>query len=89
MNKPNAHPPARPAGQYGKIPNGVLALAFGPKGELLSAGRDRQVRLWKADGGPLKHFPSEKALPLQTAISFDGAVLLGGDDSGMVTRWDP
>jgi len=89
VNKPNAHPPARPEGQYGKLPNGVLALAFGPKGELLSAGRDRQVRLWKADGGPLKHFPSEKALPLQTAISFDGAVLLGGDDSGTLTRWDP
>jgi WD40 repeat protein len=87
VNKPNAHPPARTEGQYGKLPNGVLALAFGPKGELLSAGRDRQVRLWKADGGAVKNFPTESALPLQTGITSDGKTLVAGDDAGGIRWW--
>lgn len=87
VNKANAHPPARPAGQYGKLPNGVLALAFGPKGELLSAGRDHQVRLWNADGGAIKSFPTEAALPLQTGITPDGKTLVAGDDAGTVRWW--
>jgi mono/diheme cytochrome c family protein len=80
----NAHPPVRPQGYYGKIPNGVLALAFGPQGELLSAGRDRQVRLWNAGGAAVKSFASEAALPLQTSITFDGKGLFAGDATGVV-----
>ena len=62
MSKPNAHPPARPEGVYGKIPNGVLDLAFGPKGELVSCGRDQQVRFWSSDGNLQKTF----ALDMET-----------------------
>jgi len=87
VNKPNAHPPARPEGKYGKLPNGVLALTFGPRGELLSAGRDKQVRLWKADGGAVKHFPTGTALPLQTGITSDGKTLVAGDEAGVVRWW--
>ena len=83
----NAHPPARPQGTYGKIPNGVLSLAFGPNGELLSAGRDKQVRLWNASGVAVKSFASEAALPLQTSIAFDGKGLYAGDASGAVHYW--
>jgi hypothetical protein len=78
---------ASPEGQYGKLPNGVLALAFGPQGQLLSAGRDRQVRLWKADGGAVKNFPTESALPLQTGITSDGKTLVAGDDAGGIRWW--
>lgn len=56
MSKPNAHPPGRPDGVYGKIPNGVLDLAFGPNGELVSCGRDQQVRVWSSDGNLLHTF---------------------------------
>ena len=87
ITKANAHPPFRPAASYGKLPNGVLALAFGPSGELLSAGRDRQVRLWHADGRAAKSFPTETALPLQTSITHDGAALYAGDDTGRLRRW--
>lgn len=80
----NAHPPVRPQGSYGKLPNGVLAIAFGPKGELLSAGRDNQVRLWNASGGAIKSYPSEGSLPLQTSITFDGKGLLAGSADGLV-----
>lgn len=84
VTKNNAHPPARPQGFYGKIPNGVLALAFGPKGELLSAGRDKQVRLWSPSGGAVKSFSYEAALPLQTSITFDGKGLFAGGADGLV-----
>jgi len=56
MTKANAHPPTRPEGVYGKIPNGVLDLAFGPKGELVSCGRDQQVRVWSNEGNLQRTF---------------------------------
>jgi len=87
ISKPNAHPPTRPTGYYGKLPNGILALSFGPRGELLSAGRDKQVRLWRADGGVIKSFPTETSLPLQTAIAQDGITLIAGDDAGGIRWW--
>ena len=80
----NAHPPTRPQGFYGKIPNGVLALAFGPNGELLSAGRDKHVRLWNASGVSTRDFPLETTLPLQTSITFDGKGLFTGGADGVV-----
>ena len=84
ITKTNAHPPERPQGSYGKIPNGVLAVAFGPKGELLSAGRDNQARLWDASGGSVKSFSSGGILPLQTTITFDGKRLFAGGADGFV-----
>jgi WD40 repeat protein len=83
----NAHPPVRPAAYYGKLHNGVLAVAFGPQGELLSAGRDRQVRLWNADGRQVKSFPAASALPLQTSITHDGKAFFAGDEKGAVHHW--
>ncbi len=83
----NAHPPVRPTGYYGKLPNGVLSAAFGPNGELLTAGRDKQVRFWAANGSTVKSFANETALPLQTCVSFDGKTLLAGDEAGSVHAW--
>jgi mono/diheme cytochrome c family protein len=83
----NAHPPMRPEGYYGKLPNGILSLAFGPKGELLSSGRDKQVRLWSTDGRAIKTFATAASLPLQTCITFDGKGLFAGDAAGSVQHW--
>jgi hypothetical protein len=85
--KNNAHPPKRPEGSYGKLPNGVLSLSFGPTGELLSVGRDRQVRLWAPNGDARQSFPSETSLPLQAAISSDGKTFIDGDASGELHYW--
>ncbi len=85
--KNNAHPPKRPEGSYGKLPNGILSVAFGPTGELISAGRDRQIRLWATNGDAEKSFPSESSLPLQAAISSDGKLFIDGDASGQLHYW--
>ena len=100
ITKPNAHPPARPAGSYGKIASGVLDAAFGPKGELATCGRDGIVRLWADDGKELKKFAiaDDKStsgappkgvtiLPTRVAISADGSVVLAGDSAGQLHAW--
>ena len=84
ITKANAHPPARPQGAYGRIPNGVLSLAFGPGGQLLTAGRDSQVRLWNSRGDAERAFSFENALPIQTSITFDGKGLFAGGADGVV-----
>lgn len=87
INHPNAHPPLRPSGYFGKLANGVLALAFGPEGELLSAGRDQHVRLWNVAGQAVKSFATSPRLPLQATITHDGAGLLAGDEAGSIRQW--
>ena len=100
ITKPNAHPPTRPAGSYGKIASGVLDVAFGPKGELASCGRDGIVRLWADDGKELKKFAiaddkpvdgtapkGVTVLPTRVAISADGSVVLAGDSAGQLHAW--
>ena len=99
ISKADAHPPQRPAGYYGRIASGVLDAAFGPKGELLTCGRDGSVRLWASDGSPLKSFvlqPDAKSpgtpsgiriLPLRAVVTFDGAMALTGDSAGRVQAW--
>ena len=100
MSKPDAHPPQRPPGMYGKIANGVLDATFGPRGELATCGRDRTIRLWSDDGRELKTFsikddaPSSKTspaririLPTRVALTFDGATILAGDSVGQIHWW--
>ena len=53
ISKPNAHPPARPPGMYGKLANGVLAARFDREGRLCTAGRDHTIRLWDSAGKEL------------------------------------
>lgn len=88
ISKNNAHPPVRPAGQYGKIPSGVLAAVFDAKGHLLSVGRDKVARWWDVNGTPLKSFPVPDAIPTQVAVSFDGQTLIAGDTAGQLHYWN-
>lgn len=87
INKSNAHPPRRPAGTFGNIPNGVLAAHFDPSGNLVTGGRDRVVRLWKNDGGEKKTFSIETAVPISVACSHDGKKIISGDSAGNVRFW--
>ena len=99
ISKVDAHPPQRPAGVFGRIANGVLDAAFGPKGELITCGRDKFVRIWANDGTALKAFnlnaeaksdasPSGiRIIPLRAVLTFDGAIALAGDSGGHINSW--
>lgn len=89
ITRNNAHPPKRPDGYYGNLRNGVLSVAFGPQGTLLSAGRDHVVRYWTPDGNPTKSFDIPAAIPLTTRISHDGKTLVSGDSKGALHFFHP
>jgi hypothetical protein len=87
--KPNAHPPQRPVGTYGIIPNGVLAARFDRDGHLVTAGRDRVVRLWTTDGNQKQAFTINSGIPISAAITSSGTRIISGDTTGFVQFWDP
>ena len=93
-SKANAHPPKRPEGVYGTVPNGILDAAFGPAGELATCGRDGTIKLWSAQGKEEKSFaisddsPSGITIvPTRVAVSFDGTSVLAGDSAGRLHTW--
>jgi len=67
---------------------GVECLAFTHDGRLVSAGRDRTVRTWTADGAQEREFPALNDVALQCAFAHDGARVIGGDFSGEVRIWN-
>ncbi len=82
INKTNAHPPIRPPGTYGSIPNGVLAARFGAQGRLVTAGRDEIVRIWDVDGNELTKFKLEQGIPVSNLITNHGKTVIIGDSAG-------
>ncbi|MFT5523810.1 MAG: hypothetical protein ACI9G1_001200 [Pirellulaceae bacterium] len=96
INKANAHPPHRPAGTFGTIPNGVLAARFDRDGNLVTSGRDQVVRMWarKLDyqqfvpsGNRAATFKIENGIPISNSISYDGKLVVSGDSTGAVRFW--
>ena len=67
---------------------GVLDMRFASDGRLLTAGRDRRLKLWKTDGALLSQFAESTSLPLQAAFSADGSMGFAGTLSGAVEVWD-
>jgi hypothetical protein len=86
-SKPNAHPPQRPDGVYGRIPNGVLACRFDREGNLVTTGRDQVVRLWASDGTQKKTFTIESGIPISSSIANAGRTIISGDSAGGVRFW--
>ena len=87
ISNSNPHPPQRPGGVFGKLPNGVLGARFGTDGNLLTCGRDGHARFWDVSGRQLRTFKVAAAIPIQVAISHDGKTLVAGDSTGQVHFW--
>lgn len=87
ISKPNAHPPLRPPGTYGKLPNGVVAARFDAEGRLCTAGRDHTIRVWDGTGAEIQSFLLKDAQPLCAALSHEGGKIIGGDTAGEVHFW--
>jgi WD40 repeat protein len=85
--KANAHPPQRPAGTFGTIPNGVLAARFSANGHLATTGRDRSVQVWSPSGVSIKTYRLEAGFPISAALPFDGKSVISGDSAGRVRFW--
>ena len=86
-NKSNIHPPERPAGYYGTIPNGILSARFSPTGNLVTTGRDQSVQVWDSKAELVKKFQNKTGLPISSAMTFDGRTAISGDTIGNVVFW--
>jgi hypothetical protein len=87
INKTNAHPPHRPPGTYGVIPNGVLAARFDATGNLVTSGRDGVVRVW-GGGNEKLSFRVETGIPISNVITNNGKSVISGDSSGKIIFWN-
>ncbi len=67
---------------------GALAVAFAHDGRLATAGRDKVVKLWSADGQALKNFEPMADLALEVAFDDEGTRVIGGDAQGNVVVWN-
>jgi WD40 repeat protein len=64
---------------------GAGSVAWLPDGRLVTTGRDRRVKLWKADG-PLERETAPLAdIGTRVAMTSDGSRIFAGDWSGAVT----
>ena len=66
---------------------GAEGVAWLPDGRLVTTGRDRRVKLWKADG-PLERETAPLAdIGTRVAVTADGSRIFAGDWSGVVTAF--
>lgn len=63
---------------------GVTSVAFDHEGRLVSAGKDKKVKLWDAAGNLVREFPPMGEQVLTVAISHDGSRIIAGDWNGDV-----
>jgi len=62
----------------------VMAVRFDHKGQLVTASKDRKVRLWDAAGAQIKEFPVMPEAALEAAITHDSSRVVYGDWTGTV-----
>ncbi len=67
---------------------GVLAFAWARDGSFITSGRDKKVKLWKADFNLLREYKDLPDLPVAVAIDFEGKRAFAADYRGQVTVWD-
>jgi WD40 repeat protein len=64
---------------------GAESLAWLADGRLVSAGHDKRVKLWKADGNLERELPPLAEIGTRVAVTADGGRILAGDWTGAVT----
>jgi hypothetical protein len=64
---------------------GTESLAWFPDGRLATTGRDKRVKLWKADGSPEREMAALAEIGTRVAATADGTRILAGDWGGGVT----
>ncbi|MFO0878085.1 MAG: c-type cytochrome domain-containing protein [Gemmataceae bacterium] len=67
---------------------GVLGMNYSKDGRIVSAGRDRLVRLFDGNGGPQRNFETMQDVALRAVFSHDGARVFGTDWTGQIVAWN-
>ncbi|WP_052572876.1 c-type cytochrome domain-containing protein [Haloferula sp. BvORR071] len=67
---------------------GVLAFAWARDGSFITSGRDKKVKLWKADFNLLREYKDLPDLPVAVAIDSEGKRAFAADYRGQVSVWD-
>jgi hypothetical protein len=67
---------------------GTLGARYGMDGRIVSAGRDRTVKLWDGNGAALRTFEAMPDLTLRALLTHDGARVIGTDWTGQVRAWN-
>ncbi len=66
---------------------GTQAVRYGHDGRLVSAGRDRLVKIWDGNGTVQKQFEALPDVALRATFSHDGTKVVAGDWTGKLPVW--
>lgn len=69
---------------WGAHGGGVLAVSFTHDGRIVTAGRDKRVKIWKADGAHLRDMPALPHFGTSVTFNHDGTRVIAGDWTGAV-----
>ena len=70
--------------QWSAHPGGTLSLCVGPNGQIVTAGRDRFVRQWSAEGQKVTEYQLDE---IPTQVAWAGSAIVAGDWTGQVRSW--
>src|SRR6185437_15538917 len=69
-------------------PGGVSSVHFTHDGRLVTCGRDKRVKIWKADGGQVGTTEPFADIALHAVFDGDGKRVVAGDWTGQVRVFD-
>lgn len=73
---------------WGAHGGGVLSLQVTHDGRIVSAGRDRVLKIWSPDGNMIKQSEGFNDLALRATFNHDGTKIVGADWSGTIRAFN-
>ena len=67
---------------------GTLSVQFNHNGDLVTVGRDKQVKIWDQNGKQKRAIQGFKSIPLEAVFTHDNKRVIVGEWNGSVTVWD-
>jgi chromosome segregation ATPase len=67
---------------------GALSVDFDKKGNLVTAGRDKTVKLWNPSGAAIRTISGFPEMVMEARYSHDGSRVIAGDWTGAVSVWN-
>jgi WD40 repeat protein len=69
-------------------PGGTMTAYFDSKGNIVTGGRDKNVKLWTGDGKGIRTVSDFNDIIMEVCYSHDGSRIIAGDWSGQVSVWN-